>query len=79
MKLAEVKSKADFTQWVKEQINIDLPNDELNTLNKKKKVLYTEFPRWKDGIILSLFAKYKVKTVQHMHDKYWIYLPQGVN
>lgn len=78
MKVKEIKNKSDLTQWVKEQINIDLLNDETNTLNKKRKILYTQFPRHKDGIVLSLLAKYKIRTEKHINDNYWIFLPKGV-
>lgn len=78
MKLAEIKNKSDLIQLIKEQINIELPNDETNPLNKKRKVLYTEFPRYKDIIILSLLAKYKIRVEKHLNDKYWIFVPQAV-
>jgi hypothetical protein len=71
MRVKEIKTKMDLIQFIKEQINIELPNDELSPLNRKKKVLYTEFPRWKDGVILSLLAKYKIKyegqKLRHTH------------
>lgn len=50
------KSKKEFLEFVKHQINIDLPNDEY-FLNKHKKILYTEIPKNAKFTVLSFLKK----------------------
>jgi len=74
MKSSEIKNKADFAQFIKEQINIEITNDETDSLNGKKNVLYTRIPDMKERLVLSLLAEYNVRVAQHRNNYYWIYI-----
>ena len=74
MESSEIKNKADFVQFIKEQINIEITNDETSTFNRKKDILYTRFPHRKERLILSLLSEYKVQTCEHKDNCYWIYI-----
>jgi len=74
MKSTEIKSKADFVQFIKEQINIEITNDETDSLNGKKNVIYTKIPDMKERLVLSLLAEYNVKIVEHRNNYYWMYI-----
>lgn len=73
MKSSEIKNKADFVQFIKEQINIEITN-EADSFNNKKDILYTRIPHRKERLVLSLLAEYNVKTCEHKNNCYWIYI-----
>ena len=74
MKSSEIKNKADFVQFIKGQINIEITNNETDSFNGKKNVLYTKIPDMKERLVLSLLAEYNVRVVEHKSNYYWIYI-----
>ena len=74
MKSSEIKNKADFVQFIKGQINIEITNDETDRFNSKKNILYTRIPDMKERLVLSLLAKYDVRVAEHRNNYYWIYI-----
>ena len=77
MKNINIKNKADLIQFIKEQINVELANDKENCFNKKRNVLYTQIPKTKKGLVLSLLNKYNHRVEEHIDNYYWIYVKAG--
>lgn len=77
MKHTDIKNKVDLIQFIKEQINVELINDKENCFNNKRNVLYTQIPKAKERLVLSLLSKYKHRVEEHLDNYYWIYVKAG--
>jgi hypothetical protein len=77
MRVNEIKSKLDLVQYVKEQINIEISNDN-GTFNNKKGILYTKIPDKKERLVLSLLCSHNFRVEEHHNNCYWIYIKRRV-
>ena len=73
------ESKQALIDFVKEQFNVVLENDEEYVLNDHPEFLYTEIPKLHRHEILSFFRKKNIETNEHLNGKYWIYLKEEQN
>jgi hypothetical protein len=71
--MKKFKNKNELIEFVKHQLNIELKNED-TSLNKMKKVLYTEIKRNIKNPVLMLLNKYKIRYEEHSNDYYYIYL-----
>lgn len=67
------ESKQKLIDFVKEQFNIVLENEE-HFLNSDPNLLYTKIPKNMQNTILSSFKKWNIQTNEHVNNAYWIYL-----
>lgn len=74
----DFETKQDLIDFVYQQFNIVLENDENDPLNRHPDLLYTEIPRNQRDSILAFFKKKKIETNQHLNGKYWIYLKNEI-
>jgi Rps23 Pro-64 3,4-dihydroxylase Tpa1-like proline 4-hydroxylase len=70
--------KEEFVQFIKNQIGVDLQNDENYLLNKKRDYLYTEIPSNRKTMIMSYLNKIGINPESHIKDNYWIPLSKEV-
>lgn len=68
------KNKQELVDFIKHQLNVELPNDPKESLNQKRNILYTEIPRDKETPIFSLLTKYGIRYEQHLKGYYWIWI-----
>lgn len=71
--MKKFKNKNELIEFVKHQLNIELKNED-TSLNKMKKVLYTEIKRNIKNPVLMLLNKYKIRYEEHSNDYYYIYI-----
>ena len=72
----EIKSKQDIVDFIKHQLNIELPNDPTNRLNKKRNILYTTIPDASQTTyhVLDTLRKKGLRVEKHIGDSYWIWV-----
>jgi len=73
MRSTEIKNKADFVQFIKYYINIEITNDATDLSNRNRNILYTRFPDMKERLVLSVLAEYKIRVEEHRDNYYWIW------
>jgi hypothetical protein len=67
------KNKAELVQFVKEQTNVQMANDN-NLFNKKRNILYTEIDRQNKITVLGLLNKYGIRYESHINNSYFVYV-----
>lgn len=65
--------KDEFVNLIKQQLNIDLENEE-GGLNKHRNILYTKVRNSDKLPLLSYLTKKGNRYSEHMNDYYWIWL-----
>ena len=67
------KNKQELIDFIKQQTNVSLPNP-VNSLNSKRKILYTEIKRSDAYKVLPLLVRKGVRYEAHVENAYWIYV-----
>lgn len=68
------KSKSELIQFVSHQVNIILPNDKDDRLNRKRKILYTQITDRQKYSVLPLLLKKGVRYEKHINNNYFIFI-----
>lgn len=58
-------------------MDIEVTNNKDDRFNNKRNVLYTQIPRMKERLVLSLLSKYNHRIEEHRDNYYWIYVKCG--
>lgn len=69
-----IKSKQDIVDFVKEQFNVELENEE-HFLNRNRNLLYTFIPKEKFNSIIPALKKKGIYPEEHNKGYYWLHLP----
>ena len=67
-------SKTELVALVKHQLNVDIENDATNTLNQKRKVLYTQIKRINLNSVMSFLEAKGFAVESHVNDYYFVNL-----
>ena len=70
----DFETKQELIDFVREQFGVVLENDETHLLNHHPDLFYTFIPKKQRSSILYFLHKKNIKTNEHLHGKYWIYL-----
>lgn len=70
----KLDSKQELIQFIKNQVNVELSNNNSDMLNKNKKVLHTQISRDNKYPVLSLLSRYGIRCESHIKDNYFIYV-----
>ncbi len=72
IEIKDIKNKKNFVDFIDQQLNVRLENEEDDLFNKKRNLLYTKIPKEKRNSILSFLNKHGFETSEHMNGYYWI-------
>ena len=70
----QFKNKQELVDFIHHQLNIQLVNDKMDRLNKKRNILYTQLPSTGMLPLLSLLHKYNIRHESHRDNYYWIWV-----